>query len=123
MGRAFELVCLRHQALIARHLGFEAVDYEVGPWFRSARKDLPGLQIDLAYDRADGVITLCEMKRQNAPIGRAIITEVERKATALRTAYPRRTIQPVLIADAPISRDLAASGYFTHILQGTDLLK
>jgi predicted AAA+ superfamily ATPase len=122
MGRAFELVCLRHQAVIARELGFEAVDYEAGPWFRSPRKGLEGVQIDLAFDRADGVITLCEMKRQTAPVGRAIIAEVERKAEALRHAYPRRTVQPVLIVDGQVSREVEASGYFFRVLQAGELV-
>lgn len=122
MGRAFELVCLRHQALLARLLKFEAIDYEAGPWFRSPRKGLSGVQIDLAFDRADGVITLCEMKRQTAPLGRAVIPEVERKAEALRAVYPRRTVQPVLVVDGPVSKDLAASGYFYRIIQAADML-
>lgn len=122
MGRAFELVCLRHQALLARLLKFEAIDYEAGPWFRSPRKGLSGVQIDLAFDRADGVITLCEMKRQTAPLGRAVIPEVERKAEALRAVYPRRTVQPVLVVDGPVSKDLTASGYFYRIIQAADML-
>lgn len=122
MGRAFELVCLRHQALLARILKFEAIDYEAGPWFRSPRKGLSGVQIDLAFDRADGVITLCEMKRQTAPLGRAVIPEVERKAEALRAVYPRRTVQPVLVVDGPVSKDLTASGYFYRIIQAADML-
>jgi hypothetical protein len=122
MGRAFELVCLRHQAVIARELGFEAVDYEAGPWFRSPRKGLEGVQIDLAFDRADGVITLCEMKRQTAPVGRAIIAEVERKAEALRQAHPKRTVQPVLIVDGPVSKEVEASGYFFRVLQAGELM-
>ncbi len=123
MGRAFELVCLRHQALLARLLKFDAIDYEAGPWFRSPRKGLTGVQIDLAYDRADGVITLCEMKRQTAPLGKAVIAEVERKAEALRAAYPRRTVQPVLVVDGPVSKEIPASGYFHRIIQASDMLR
>jgi hypothetical protein len=123
MGRAFELVCLRHEALIARLIGFSAIDYEAGPWFRAPRKGVPGVQIDLAYDRADGVITLCEMKRQSAPLGRAVMAEVERKAEVLRQAYPRRTVQPVLVVDGPVSRDVTASGYFFKIIQAREMVE
>lgn len=122
MGRAFELVCLRHQAMLTRILKFDAIDYEAGPWFRSPRKGLTGVQIDLAFDRADGVITLCEMKRQTAPLGRAVVPEVERKAEALRLAYPRRTVQPVLVVDGPVSKELTASGYFYRIIQAPELM-
>ncbi len=123
MGRAFELVCMRHSDQIARIIGFEAIDYDVGPWFRAPRKGIAGVQIDLAYDRSDGVITLCEMKRQTAPLGRAVIAEVERKAEVLRQAYPRRTIQPVLVLDGPVSKEVAAAGYFFRIIQATEMLE
>ncbi|MBK8091691.1 MAG: ATP-binding protein [Verrucomicrobiaceae bacterium] len=123
MGRAFELVCMRHSDQIARLIGFEAISYDVGPWFRAPRKGTAGVQIDLAYDRDDKVITLCEMKRQTAPLGRSVITEVERKAELLRQEYPRRTIQPVLVVDGPISKEIEASGYFYRIIQAEDLVK
>ena len=123
MGRAFELVCMRHSDLIARQIGFAAVDYDVGPWFRSPRGGVEGVQIDLAYDRTDGVITLCEMKRQAAPLGRSVITEVERKSNILRQVFPRRTIQPVLVLDGPATKDLEAAGYFFRILQATELME
>jgi uncharacterized protein len=121
MGRAFELVCLAHKEQLAQLLGFHGVQYESGPWFRSPRKGLPGVQIDLAFDRADRVITLCEMKRQIAPIGRAIIGEVERKAELLRAAHPGRTVQPVLVVDAPVSKEVRASGYFHRIVEASEL--
>jgi hypothetical protein len=123
MGRAFELVCMRHSDQIAEIIGFGAINYDSGPWFRAPRKGIPGVQIDLAYDRDDGVITLCEMKRQTAPLGRSVIAEVERKADVLRREYPRRTIQPVLVLDGPFSKEIEASGYFYRIVQASDLLK
>ncbi len=123
MGRAFELVCMRHSDQIARLIGFEAIGYDVGPWFRAPRKGIAGVQIDLAYDRDDKVITLCEMKRQTAPLGRAVITEVERKAELLRQEYPRRTIQSVLVVDGPVSREVEASGYFYRIIQAGELVE
>jgi uncharacterized protein len=123
MGRAFELVCMRHSDQIAQLLGFGGVGYVAGPWFRAPRKGIPGVQIDLAYNRDDKVITLCEMKRQKAPVGRAVIQEVERKAEVLRGEFPRKTILPVLVVDGPVSKDLEAAAYFVSILQATELLK
>lgn len=123
MGRAFELVCMRHSDQIARLIGFGAINYDVGPWFRAPRKEVEGVQIDLAYDRADGVITLCEMKRQSAPLKRSVIAEVERKAEVLRSIYPRRTVQPVLIVDGPVSREIEASGYFYRVIQADELFR
>ncbi|MBL9176505.1 MAG: AAA family ATPase [Verrucomicrobiaceae bacterium] len=123
MGRAFELVCMRHSSQIAQILGFGSIGYDSGPWFRAPRKGITGVQIDLAYDRDDKVITLCEMKRQNAPLGRAIIHEVERKAELLRTEFSGRTVQPVLVVDGPVSREVEASGYFFRILHASEMLE
>ena len=122
MGRAFELVCIRHTAQLAAALGFAGVDYEAGPWFRAPRRQLPGVQIDLAFARADHVITLCEMKRQSAPVGKAVIAEVERKAAILQGEYPRHTIQRVLVSDGPVSREVERSGYFFRILTASELV-
>lgn len=123
MGRAFELVCMRHAPRLAEFLGFSGIDYEVGPWFRAPRRNLDGVQIDLAFTRADHVITLCEMKRQTAPLGKAIIAEVERKAEILQAEYPRHTIQRVLVTDGPVSREVEQSGYFFKIIHSRELLE
>jgi hypothetical protein len=123
MGRAFELVCMRHSGQLARLLGFASISYDSGPWFRAPRKGITGVQIDLAFDRDDKVITLCEMKRQTAPLGRAVIAEVERKAEVLRAEFHGRTIQPVLVVDGPVSKEVEASGYFFRIIQASELLK
>jgi AAA+ ATPase superfamily predicted ATPase len=122
MGRAFELVCMRHAARLAELLGFAGIDYEVGPWFRAPRRNLAGVQIDLAFSRADHVITLCEMKRQTIPLGKSVIVEVERKAEILQAEYPRHTIQRVLVSDGPVSREVERSGYFFKIVQSKELL-
>jgi uncharacterized protein len=123
LGRAFELICMRHAERIAELLGFSGVQYDVGPWFRAPRKGLDGVQIDLAFGRADHVITLCEMKRQTAPLGKGIIAEMERKVVVLQTEFPRSTIQRVLVTDGPVSKDLKASGYFYRIITSEDLAK
>lgn len=63
------------------------------------------------------------MRRQTAPLGKAVIAEVERKVAALRAAYPRRTVQPVLVLDGPVSKEIPASGYFHRIIQASDMLR
>ena len=64
-GYAFEIVCLLHIAQIRQALGIPGVAHDVSAW-RSKHSD-PGAQIDLVIDRADGIISLCEMKYGRKP--------------------------------------------------------
>ncbi len=64
-GFAFEALCLKHAAAIRNDLGIGSIPAVVSTW-----RDVPrarsavrtGAQVDLLFDRADGVITLCEIK-------------------------------------------------------------
>ncbi len=112
MGRAFEYLCMHHASRITEILGFHGIEFSFGPYFRAPKKDDRGMQIDLIFDRADNVITLCEMKYSLNPIGIGIIQETERKAEILQRTFRKKTIQKVLISRSRPSRDLVASGYF-----------
>jgi uncharacterized protein len=122
MGCAFEYLCLEHAGKLSKILGFSGVDFSFGPYFSAARKNEPGVQIDLLFSRADNVITLCEMKYTIAPIGISIIKEVERKAAILRDKFKRKTIQKVLVSLSSPSKELVNSGYFFRIIHPEELL-
>lgn len=118
-GLAFEYVCWQHADVLAERLGFGAVNYECGPWFTRGGPN-PGAQIDLIFMRQDRVITLCECKFRDAPIGRGVIEEVERKRHALPNPK-RQTIETALITASPPTDDLVRERYFNRILQVGDL--
>lgn len=122
-GRAFEYVCLDHALRIATLLGFPGIDFSFGPYFRAGSKAATGLQIDLLYDRADRVLTLCEMKCSGQPVDRSVEQEVARKVQLLEQAYPRRTVQRVLVVHGEVSRDLERSGFFYRILRSEQLVQ
>jgi len=63
-GYAFEQVCLSHCEQIKQALGIAAISTEISSW--RSRQSSPGAQIDLLFDRKDGVINLCEMKYYKA---------------------------------------------------------
>jgi len=73
MGRAFELLCLRHTAQIKTALGISGIATEVSAWRHVGNKssDNPaereGAQVDLVIDRADRLVHLCEMKFSIGP--------------------------------------------------------
>jgi len=118
-GQAFERLCYEHRHLIAERLGFAAVTYQAGPWYKRGEA---GFQIDLVYVRADRVITVCEMKFQDPGerVGTTVIAEVRRKIA--RLPNPRgHAVEPVLITVSEPTRSLVNEGYFTRILTLQDV--
>lgn len=67
-GYAFESVCYKHIANIREALKIP-VTAEEGTWRFVPRKNSieRGAQIDLLFDRKDGVITICEIKYSDGP--------------------------------------------------------
>ena len=63
-GYAFERVCLSHAEQIKQALGITAISTETSSW--RSRKSTPGAQVDLLFDRKDGIINLCELKYSKA---------------------------------------------------------
>ena len=63
-GYAFEIICLKHVDKIRLALDLEGIACEVGSWRFVAKKGSreSGAQVDLLFDREDGVVTLCEIK-------------------------------------------------------------
>ena len=108
--------------MIAEALGFSAVQYRAGKYFRRGNVTDFGTQIDLLYDRADKVWTVCEVKYQDAPIGVDLIPEVERKLQSLPTSR-RRSIHKVLITASGITKGLLERAYFDRVLTLEDLVR
>ena len=63
-GYAFEQVCLSHSEQIKQALGIASISAEISSW--RSRLSSPGAQIDLLFDRKDGIINLCEIKYSKA---------------------------------------------------------
>lgn len=85
-GYAFESICLGHARELQRALGIENLVTYVGSWRHVPRgKDAArrGAQVDLLFDRRDGVINLCEMKFSDEPfvVTKAYSRELREKIT------------------------------------------
>jgi uncharacterized protein len=120
-GRAFEHLCMGHAKVLARILGFSGIEYSAGPYFRAPSRDALGFQVDLLFARGDNVLTLCEMKCVAAPVGLEIVGEVERKVRGLQEAFPRKTVQRLLVVHGEVSRELMNSGYFYRIVRSHEM--
>lgn len=121
LGLAFERFCRKYHAVIAKILGFPGVQYQAGAFFsRSTDKLLPGYQIDLIFDRADKVYTICEIKYTQDKVSSKVIDEFERKLE-LFPNKGNKTIQKVLICNEGPDTALQNRFYFDQVITRTDL--
>ena len=123
MGLSFEYLCLQHTNIISRILGFSGIDFTAGPYFSPTCEDRAGVQVDLVFNRADHVLTVCEMKYSRRPVGIEVIAEMEKKISVLEPIAGRRTFQRVLIVRDKVSQQLAGSSYFYRIIEARELME
>lgn len=122
LGLAFERWCRRYHTVIAKILGFSGVQYQSGVFFSRATDKLQkGFQIDLLFERADHVITVCEIKYLQTKVGTSVIAEMDQKL-ALLPNKKNKTIQKVLICSEGAEPAVEAAGYFDVIITGEQLL-
>lgn len=64
MGYTFESVCFKHVNKIRYALGIDRIISKIGSWryIPGPSASAKGAQIDLLFDRADRVVTICEIK-------------------------------------------------------------
>jgi hypothetical protein len=74
------------------------------------------------FDRADKVLTVCEMKYSNEPAGVEVIDAVKRKIEMLAPVAGGKTIQPVLIVHPRASRELLNKAYFYKVIEARELM-
>lgn len=123
LGLSFERFCRRHSEMIASILGFSAVRYKSGVFFnRSTIKEQLGYQIDLLFDRADRVLTICEIKYTQSKVGTEVIEEFEKKLRQLPN-LKKKSIEKVLISASGATDALLARGYFDRFITLEDLFK
>ena len=104
-------------------MGFSAVRYKSGAFFnRTSIKEQPGYQIDLIFDRADRVLSICEIKYTQGKTGIEVIEEFEKKLSLLSDSEGK-TIERVLISASGASEGLHARGYFDRIITLDDIFK
>jgi hypothetical protein len=118
LGYAFERYCRANSFAIAKLLGFSAVSYQAGAYFK--RDGRENLQLDLCFDRADKVLTVCEVKYLNRAVGTEIVKPFERKLQQFPPHF-KRSIEKVLIAVNGADKKLIGTGYFDRILTIDDI--
>lgn len=88
-GYAFESLCYKHISQIQNALGLSRISCEIGAWRYIPRKGSSdkGAQIDLLFDRRDGIISICELKYSEGEfvIDKAYAEELKYKMENFKT--------------------------------------
>lgn len=116
LGFSFERFCRKNHSIIAKLLGFSAIQYKSGVFFsRSTDKENPGYQIDLIFDRADHVYTICEIKYLIGKVGTKVISEFEKKLSSFPNKK-NKSIHKVLICNEGADAALLGKAYFDEVI-------
>ena len=83
-------------------------------------KEQAGYQIDLIFDRADHVLTICEIKYTQGKTGTEVIDEFETKLAQM-PHQKNKTIEKVLITASGATDALIARAYFDRIITLEDI--
>lgn len=119
LGYAFERFCRTHHRQIARILGFDAIEYQHGPYFRrSGPASEPHMQIDLCFMRADKTLTVCEIKHTQAPSSKDVGRQFSEKLERVTLPKAKR-IERVLISTSGATD--GCTRYFDRIISLDDL--
>ena len=111
-GFAFETLCMQHAGAIKEALGLGGVAAEVGAWRYvppAGSRHTRGAQVDLLFDRADGVITLCEIKHGQEPftVDKAYARELRDKIEIFeRVTRTRKDVQLALVTTHGLRRNI-----------------
>ncbi|MES2613986.1 MAG: ATP-binding protein [Bdellovibrionota bacterium] len=102
-GYAFENLCLKHHWQIKKALGISHIIAQPYLWSYLGTKNEPGTQIDLLFDRADNIISLCEIKynKNEFKITKDYAQNLEKKINLFRNkTKTRKSIFLVFITNA-----------------------
>ncbi len=125
-GYTFENICLKHADRIREALGIDTISCEIGTWRYIPKKGEKerGAQVDLLFDRSDGVITLCEIKHSEGEfvIDKAYAAELERKIEVFRKRQQtRKQIFLTLITTHGVAKNMYSRKWVHSALTLDDL--
>jgi hypothetical protein len=117
LGLTFEFFCVNNSALLASIMGFEDEVISAGPFYLRGDTQLSGFQVDLIYNRGD-IITICEIKFMDKPVGTEIIEEFVAKVNKIKPHISHyNTLEYALIAPSGITTALKKNILIKNIWQ------
>ena len=123
MGLQFENLVLNNRNFIHKCLRLAPDDIVLeNPYFQRQTSRKSGCQIDYMIQTRTNVLFICEMKFSRDVLGADVIGEVKDKIT--RLSIPRGMSScPVLIHVNGVSDSVIDSGYFTEIINFSDVFR
>jgi hypothetical protein len=122
MGLQFENLVLNHRKHLydLLSINLEEIVYD-NPFFLRPTKEREGVQIDLMIQTLFNTLYLCEIKFSKTEIGPGIIKEVQEKVERVQ---PKKgfSIRPILIHVNGVSDAVVESGFFSKIIDFTQML-
>lgn len=116
LGIAFEVFCLKNAMYLAEKAGFAEEVISFSPFFSPHDEKF---QIDLIFQRANNIYTVCEIKFSEEMISTSVIPEVKRKLMLL-SLKKTVTIETMLITPLGADKALVESQFFHHIISLND---
>lgn len=123
-GLAFESICYKHIDQIRIGLKLDPGSI-AGTWrYNPYKKDQEGAQIDLLFDRPDGVITICEIKHTDSPFAldkiytQSLLKKMEVFKKATRT---KKQLLLAFITSSGLKTTIYSEEYITNHVQLEDL--
>lgn len=124
-GYAFENICFRHQDQILKATKLEAILTSFSSFYIQATDELPGTQIDMVLDRADGVVNLFEIKFYKEPV--IITNDMAQKLRTKIAVFKASTLTKKQVFVSMISiygtvPNKYSNGILAHDISGRDLM-
>lgn len=127
MGYNFETLCQKHVDSILEALSIAGMQVEVSTWnCKPKNKEEQGMQIDLVLDRADRVVSLCEIKYSRDPLvinSRELKKYSERSSLFKHYSKTRKAVNSILISNAGVIANSNLESAFVKVLTGEDLFR
>lgn len=125
-GLSFESVCYKHIAQIRKALSVHASAI-ASSWQHIPKKgkEEDGAQIDLLFDRDDGVITLCEIKYTSQPyqLTKEEYQSLEKKVAVFKKhVKTNKQIKFILITNIPIKKTMYSEEIISQNVTLDDLI-
>lgn len=123
IGLQLEQLLLQNRNALLESIGINPVDLMAsGPFRQSKSTTKAGCQIDFLIQTTTKNLFVCEFKFKRRELGVDVISEVQKKVTALKV--PRGfAVIPVLFHIGGVSSNVATSDYFYRIIDISDFLQ